>query len=75
MDINLKCCELIKEVLLGSFILQCCKVEKDDKYHNQVITISRNKPEHSILCPLQLILVLAIQKNRVAETTSAALFD
>lgn len=67
--------ELLGEVLEGVFTLTNCKGEKDDEYHNETVRVSSTRAEHTLLCPLRLVISLAIRTGQVAHKTAADLFQ
>lgn len=67
--------DLLGEVLEGVFTLTNCKGDKDDQYHNESVRISSTKAEHSLLCPLRLLVSLAIRTRQVVPTTASDLFQ
>lgn len=67
--------ELLGEVLEGVFTLTNCKGDKDDQYHNETVMVSTTKAEHSLLCPLRLVISLAMRTRQVAPTTTSDLFQ
>ncbi|KAA1086444.1 hypothetical protein PGTUg99_016079 [Puccinia graminis f. sp. tritici] len=75
IDIRYSSEEFIGAVLVGFFTLTQCKGEKNDAYHNETIRVVSTAPEHGLLCPLRLIISLAIRTHRVEPTTAAALFE
>lgn len=67
--------DLLGEVLEGLFTLTNCKGDKDDQYHNETVRVSSTNAEHSLLCPLRLLVSLAIRTRQVAPTTTSELFQ
>lgn len=67
--------DLLGELLEGVFTLTNCKGDKDDQYHNESVRVSSTKAEHSLLCPLRLLVSLAIRTRQVVPTTAADLFQ